>query len=369
MRPANGTDGRPRALVLSSLGRNTGCALRARYLAGALEALGWRVAAPAPPFPSLPGALEVFLSLPSYLLACLREKPDLAVAIKPYPNAWIPLWILRLLGRTAVADVDDLDGGYRGGLLGLLGRASQAPAFRLLDRFSTHHPELRRWLEEKQGVKPERVVWLGQGVDTDLFRPEAVPVEEAGACRLAAGGRRVLLFSAHLNVACEFPLLLEWAAPLLKERADVVLVVAGGGPRLDEFKALAASAGLEGRCLFTGALKPEGVRAWMALASACLAVYGPGEANRYRVPMKVGEYLAMGRPVVCNPIGGLAGLEPYLYTCGAEAGDFRRALGALLEGGGDGREERGREYARASLDWRRVAERFLKELGAWPLPD
>jgi len=39
---------------------------------------------------------------------------ELAVAVKPYPNAWLGLLFARMRGAVTVIDVDDADGGYRG---------------------------------------------------------------------------------------------------------------------------------------------------------------------------------------------------------------------------------------------------------------
>jgi glycosyltransferase involved in cell wall biosynthesis len=267
---------------------------------------------------------------------------DLAVGIKPYPNCWLALWIAQLRGASAVMDVDDLDSAWRGGFLGKLFEFAQAPAFRIIRRFSTHHPGIRARLNA-----PGKILELGQGVDTGIFREKKGKTEKS------------LVFTAHLNVACQLGTLLPLIAPWLKKHPDWRLVVAGGGPLLGSYRRQFES----GQVFFTGALEPEMAAAWIQKAGICVAAYARENGNEYRVPMKTGEYLACGKPVVSNFIPGLAPLRRYLYLCHATPEAFSRQLERLRRGGGDHREAKGAAWIRKTLSWDAVAERFLKELG------
>lgn len=320
-------------------------------MAQGLKSLGCDARAVEPPFPSLPYALETLCSIPYYLVLAAWKRPGLAVGVKPFPNIWLTLGLLKILGTTCILDVDDKDGAYRPGLAGKLAALSQAPAFHLGLDFSTHHPGLESWLKER--ARGGRVFRLGQGVDLGAFDG-----------RMVKAGHPQLFFTAHLNVACEFPLLLEWVGPLLKRDPELRLVVAGGGPRLAEFQALCRRAGLAKQVRFTGWLSPSSVGKEMASADVCLAPYGRSEANRFRVPMKVGEYLAMGKPVVTNLIPGIAGLAAFVHDGGRDAASARKVIADLLRGRGDGREKKGQAFVRRNLGWTRVMRRFAAQ-GGW----
>jgi glycosyltransferase involved in cell wall biosynthesis len=343
----------PRALVISALSARTGSGLRARYLASALERLGWEAVFTAPEGAPQPYSAEILSSAPS-LMARGFGRFDLAVGVKPYPNAWLALGLARLRGAVSVLDVDDDDGGYRGGALGLLTRLIQAPGFGVSPLLSTHHPLLREKLAAAHGA--DRVLDLPQGVDTKVFaarkkrRPRLAGLEKASP---------LLAFTAHLNIACQLDVLLEALGPWLRAHAKAVLAIAGDGPDAERFRALAAPFGPQVR--FLGKVDPHGAAALLACADASLSAYGPGEGNRYRVPMKVAESLAVGVPVVTNLVPGLQALAPYLYESSLDPRDFGRALDRALRAR-DGRTLRGRRQVRTHLDWDRVASAFLAQV-------
>jgi glycosyltransferase involved in cell wall biosynthesis len=348
---------RPRALVLSALSLGTGSGLRAAYLAQALERLGWDARLAAPAGGPRPYSAEMLGGLPRLMRAALAPV-DLAVAVKPYPDAWGALALARARGAVAVVDVDDADGGYRGGALALLTRALQAPAYLAAPFISTHHPLLKARLQAAHGAR--RVLDLPQGVDLESF--DALPRRREGrAWRRAQGlGPAPLLgFCAHLNVACQLEFLLEAAGPWLRRHPRAALVVAGGGPEEAAFRALARPWG--GQVRFLGPVTPRQAAQVMAACDVNVSAYGPSEGNRYRVPMKVAESLALGRPVVSNLVPGLMGLKPYLFECSLQPDAYGRALDRALAGGA-ARARRGQAWVRRHLDWTGVAARFLASL-------
>ncbi|MCX7008494.1 MAG: hypothetical protein NTY53_14800 [Kiritimatiellaeota bacterium] len=144
-----------RILVLSSLAADSGCYLRARYLAAALRACGHMVTFPRAPL-AKPGLLELPLSLLMYLPAIFSRRYEVLLAAKPYPNTLWPLLLKRTLTRhgRVVADVDDIDFGYRSGMGATVLRALQRPWPRRCDLVTYHnerhphhcltpHPRLR----------------------------------------------------------------------------------------------------------------------------------------------------------------------------------------------------------------------------------
>ena len=330
-----------KAVIFSALGPGSGCLLRAKYLSESLSRQGWESRLVSPWLSNRAFALESLASIPRFILIALVSGADLAVAIKPYPNCWMALWILRLKGAKVVMDVDDLDASWRGGALGALSAAIQAPAFRLLDSFSTHHPLIRESL-----AAHGRVLDLGQGVDTRVFFPRRQKKE------------KLLLYTAHLNVASQLEPLMGWVAPWLARHPEWSLVVAGGGPRLEAYRRA-----FEGpQVLFTGALAPREVADWIGSAACCLSAYDGGPGNLARVPMKVGEYLAMAKPVVSNLIDGLKPLGAWIYACKPDAASYGRQLDRVCLRGGDGREKRGAAWVARELSSDAVTARFLGQV-------
>jgi len=342
-----------RALVLSSLGRDSGCALRARNVAEALRLRGLDVVMLEPFLPNLPFGLESLLMLPWHCLAMLAYRPDLAVGIKPYPDVWLPLALARTWGCVSCADVDDLDGAWRSGLAAWLLRAAQAPAWQLLDRFSSHHPAL---LAELKARAPQaQVIELVQGVDTGIFHPGAEPAPFPG--------RRLLLHPAHFNIASEAPRLLQCLAPWLKAHPRALLVLAGGGPHLGRIQAQVQELGLQGSVHCTGQQAPEEIAKLMRACDWMLAPYGPGAGNQHRVPMKVGEALACKAKVLAQPIPGIKPLQPWLYMALEGDAGFVEALDACWDQPGDGREALGAQHVAGACGLQAVGREFLAALG------
>jgi glycosyltransferase involved in cell wall biosynthesis len=335
----------------------TGSGLRAYYLSRALARLGWSVRLAAPGGGPLPFSAEILVGAPRLALAACRAY-DLAVAIKPYPDAWVGLGVARLLGSLAVVDVDDEDGGYRGGAMAAFTRCLQAPAFAVAPFASTHHPLLREKLAARLGA--DRVFDLPQGVDTEVFDARRLRAQRSSWRAQRGWSRSTLLaFTAHLNIACQSDLLLAVLGPWLRGHPRAVLVVAGSGP--DEAKFRAAAAPFGGQVAFLGAVSPAGAAETLAAADCLVSPYGPSEGNRFRVPMKVAESLAMGLPVVCNLVPGLLPLRAFVQEAPAEPAGFGRAVDAALRGGTP-KARRGQAWVLKNLDWTGVARRFLGQI-------
>lgn len=328
----------------------TGSGLRARYLTEALARQGWQSRLSAAAGKPLPWSAEFVTSAPKLVFAGLGGA-DLAVGVKPYPNVWLALAAARLRGAVTVVDIDDADGGYRGGVIGALTRALQAPAFHFADFASTHHPLLKAALVERWGA--DRVLDLPQGVDLQRFDPALYPKKKK-----SAGPR--LGFAAHLNVACQLDVLLGALTPWLEAHPKAQLIVAGGGPDEARFRALAA--GLGGQVRFLGSLRPEGVAEALASCDLGLSAYSDNPGNQHRVPMKVAEYLALGLPVVTNLIPGLAALRPYVVATALTPLAFGSAVDRALTPAARAQAKRGQAFVRKTLAWDKVAQDFLAQL-------
>ena len=122
-----------------------------------------------------------------------------------------------------------------------------------------------------------------------IHRPPVVPLRVAYVGTLAAIRRLDILLDAMVLVMQKVP--------------GAQLVIVGEGDYPHERQALAARAaglGLVDRILFTGFLPME--KAWLLAASAavCVSPLWPNPVLAAGSPTKLVEYLALGRPVVCN---------------------------------------------------------------------
>ena len=256
------------------------------------------------------------LSLPYYFLVSLFSRFDAALAIKPYPMAVPALWLQRLKGAKIVIDVDDLDYDYSHGPFRAFHQWLQKPWPAWADIVTYHNPELLNPIREVFKVPSEKLVPLAQGVDTSLFRPEKPRFEDLPLVAVPLQNQKergpLLVFTAHLNVACDLEPVLESFKLLRESLPKVQLLIAGGGPDEGRFKKLAGELGIAESVHFTGMVTPQQVAACLGLADAALVYYRDTPVNRHRASMKLREALACGCKVVATDVG--------------ESGRFKKAL-------------------------------------------
>jgi glycosyltransferase involved in cell wall biosynthesis len=147
--------------------------------------------------------------------------------------------------------------------------------------------------------RPHRVA--RPGIDLDRFRPDLAP-----PCRRELGLRPedfVLVYHGTTHYANQHEMMsLYLAVKLLQRRGHPVrLVRLGhsefGGPDPRAFRALADGVSE------LGPIPWREIPSYLALADAFVQPGPPDDFNRYRLPSKLPEFLAMGRPVIlphCN---------------------------------------------------------------------
>jgi glycosyltransferase involved in cell wall biosynthesis len=318
-----------RIIVLSSKGGGTGCALRARYIAEAFQKKGHQVHF-IRPIPSLPLWFDMVLSKPYYFFKTFRLKSDAVIAIKPYPTLVPALWWQRVKGAKVVIDVDDLDYDYSRGWFRRFHRWLQKPWPRWADIVTYHNDHLREPLDRVFKVPAEKLIQLPQGVDRSLFSTKPLRLENlpgpAAALWKDRGARPLLVFTAHLNVACDLDPVLR-SFKILKETLPAAhLLVAGGGPDEGRFKHLALDLGVRPSVHFTGYLSPRQVAACLKTGDAALVYYSDIPVNRHRASMKLRESLACGCRVVATEVGEIRLWKKALFLSRPDPVHFSQAV-------------------------------------------
>jgi glycosyltransferase involved in cell wall biosynthesis len=142
------------------------------------------------------------------------------------------------------------------------------------------------------GVAPERLLVMPNGVDAERFHGQATGSAVRALYRLE--GKRVLGFVGWLRSWHGLAELVTSMAGWSGELADVELLVVGDGPARAEIERAAREAGVSARVHITGAVRHDAIVDHIAAMDVALQP----AATPYASPMKVFEYLAMGKPVV-----------------------------------------------------------------------
>ena len=106
----------------------------------------------------------------------------------------------------------------------------------------------------------------------------------------------------------------------------------------------------------------EKVVDFVSLSDICLVYYQDRKANYFRTSLKLREYLALGKKVVCNDIGELKDFRKYTYQTSSRLSDFAKMTIKVLSGFNDKREIKGRTFVRRNYSWEKIGRDLAKKL-------
>lgn len=354
-------------LVFSSLPADSGCYLRAKYLASALLRNGAQARLISEP-KGVSFMLHMLFSLFRNLWICFVTKFDVGISIKPYPNTLWPLLLKKMFRRNlvVVADIDDIDYGYRKGIIPIISCMLQLPFPKYCDIVTYHNDNLYGYIQDTFKVKKDRLYRLNQGVDFTVYgkvdRRKAAHLRKQMISRSGLIVSKLLVYSAHLNIASDLDEVMEAYKIVLAKRTDVHLIVAGGGPMLAYFKRMATQIGLDGKIFFTGHLSPDEVALYVSAADFALVYYKDKQVNYYRTSMKMRECLALGQRVICNDVGDLREFKKYCYMFSSGAKSFSEGIVKSLDQHSDNRARMGQSFVRKKYNWVNIGFCFADKL-------
>jgi len=307
---------------------------------------------------SLP--LEILLSTVYNVLRSTFIPADVVFALKPLPNSCLPALLKKLGGAKIILDIDDLDYEYyQDGLLKKIVRLCYDVFPGHFHRITLHTEALRRFVVEKLGVDNNDVIFLPQGINYEYFRSVERDVRLLQA--LGLEGHKVLVYVASLGITSNLAPTLEAVRDVIGQRKDARLLVIGGGARLDEYRRMAGDMGIGDEVIFTGYVSHDQVPRYMALGDVALNYLEDNEANKYRAPIKVREYLALGIPVVCNLVGDTYLFAEYVLAF-SDLDEYRAQILRALEERDEVKIEAGRTFVAQNYDWPKIVPEFEKVL-------
>ncbi len=142
---------------------------------------------------------------------------------------------------------------------------------------------------------------LYPGVDLKRFNPE-VDASDLRR-RLGLEGKRVILYSGSVARFHDFDILLEAFALMADDHPHSILVHLGRIQVQERVDSMIQELGIGDRTLLLGPIEHREIHRYLALGDFLVQSGGTTSFNEFRLPAKIPEYLAMGKPVITFTAG------------------------------------------------------------------
>ncbi len=157
----------------------------------------------------------------------------------------------------------------------------------------------------RMGAKREKTAVIRAGIDLDRYDPSKVKGDEMRAQYRIADEDIVLFFMGWLY---HFSGLKEVAQELAKVKDQypkIKLFIVGNGDAYEDLVRLSDELNLKDRIIFAGQQPFEKIPGFIAAADICLLPAYDNEIMHDIVPIKMYEYMAMGKPIIATKLYGV----------------------------------------------------------------
>lgn len=298
-------------------------------------------------------------------------RPDVVFVESPPPTLAVTGWLMAKRWRVPmILNVSDLwpDSALQ---LGLLREGATARAMRRLEAWAYRHADfitavtegIRKILVSEKGVPAEKILFLPNGVDTELFAPQ--PYDEPLAQELQVSGRAVILSAGTVGYGAGLDVVLD--AGMRVSDQPVTFVIAGAGSEHDRLRGAATSRQLT-NVQFIGPCSPPDVARLYSIATAGLTTLLDSPLFEGTRPARTLAAMACAKPVLYSGYGEGASL---VEQSGAgvvippeDGGALANAVCSLIADPAAARAmgRRGRQFVEANLGWEPLVGAWLTQL-------
>ncbi|HWQ94593.1 MAG TPA: TIGR04063 family PEP-CTERM/XrtA system glycosyltransferase [Gammaproteobacteria bacterium] len=281
------------------------------------EVDGWHFYRTSPPvngiFTGLPGLKEIALmgeTTQRLEQVARRVKPHVLHAHSPVLNAIPALRVARRLNIPVVYEVRafwedaavDHGTGREGGLRYRLTRAMETYALKRVDAVTTICEGLRSDIVAR-GIAEHKVTVIPNAVDIIKFSRDTT-VDLALKRTLGLEDCLVLGFIGSFYAYEGLAILLRALPQMLRHRADVRILLVGGGPQEAALKQLATELGVQDKVVFTGRVPHNDVQRYYDLIDVLVYPRLSMRLTDLVTPLKPLEAMAQGRLIAASDVGG-----------------------------------------------------------------
>ena len=230
---------------------------------------------------------------------------------------------------------------------------------KLVDTVSYSSQSLKR-LAMKIGVLEENLFEAHVGANLERFNPKISSKEIRS---IYGENNHIVLYMGQLHGGQYAELFLKSIPHVKKKTEKVLFLIVGGGYKLDLLKEKAKKLGIEEDVIFTGAVEQKDVPNYLAAADVCVATFEDNKLTRAKSPLKIVEYMAMGKAIVASNIGevpNMLGNSGYKAKPG-DAKDIAKGIIMFLENKDKRKlsEKQARLQALEKYNWHVTAKNLL----------
>ena len=159
---------------------------------------------------------------------------------------------------------------------------------------------ISKWLKEdfaKKEIERSKILPLPEGIDLDRFSDAD---GEAIRRRYNLNDLKVVIYVGTIDAMRKLDVLIYAFSKVKKSRENVKLLMVGDGNDKSNLERLAGELGILDNVVFTGQVYSHEVPNFIAAADIGVSPVPPLDFYKLSSPIKMFEYMAMGKPVVAN---------------------------------------------------------------------
>lgn len=186
--------------------------------------------------------------------------------------------------------------------LQFIGRVAEQKTLRQADKVLTINDKLKEYVVTS-GAAAEKTQVIRAGIDIEQFKPKA----DFGDIRRQYGLKETDIVLFFMGWLYHFSGLKEVAAKLAETSDEKLkLLIVGEGDAFEELKEIRDKHNLQDKLILTGQKPYAQMPAFISAADICLLPAYPREKIMQDiVPIKLYEYMAMGKPVISTKLSGV----------------------------------------------------------------
>ncbi len=316
-------------------------------------------------------ATVMFFLLPAYIV---RSNPNFVIMspeisiISSIPSIFISkLKKTKLILDIRSTPVDIV--GFRGSAKIFWFNVSVLIAKRFFSGITIITPMMKKEISEKFSVNPQKIGVWSSGVSTELFDPVAWNKQgNELKTKLGLSKKFVVLYHGWFSATRGITETVEAIRILSQRHPEVVFFLLGSGPSALGLKSLIKKENIKNNVIINDSVEYENVPKYIAMGNVSIIPLPDTPYWRSQSPLKLLEYLAMGKVVILTDIPAhrsvigeekcgiyLSSTKPFEI---ARAIDYARLNEKNLEKWG----RIGREIVKRNFDWEIVAINLEKYL-------